>query len=114
MHEHQRFSRIGVRALPSWNVPIVYGNWYYTFSRSQLHYIAGRNCVPELPLMNDGSPSPLNGERVGVRGGKVRARLLTRIYFFSQSAGNSVATRISSCTQMNFDPRQNSAISNWN
>jgi hypothetical protein len=30
----------------------------YTFSRSQLHYIAGRNCVPELPLMNDGSPSP--------------------------------------------------------
>jgi hypothetical protein len=30
----------------------------YAFSRSQLHYIAGRNCVPELPLMNDGSPSP--------------------------------------------------------
>jgi hypothetical protein len=35
--------------------------------------------------MNDGSPSPLNGERAGVRG-----------------------------KEMNFDPGQNSAISNWN
>jgi hypothetical protein len=39
-----------------------------------------------------------NGERVGVRGGKVRTRLLTRIYFFSKSAGNSAARRILSCT----------------
>jgi len=40
----------------------------------------------------------LNGRGWG-EGWKVRTRLLTRIYFFSKSAGNSAATRISSCTQ---------------
>jgi hypothetical protein len=56
----------------------------------------------QRPRCPSAFPSPLNGERARVRGGKVRIRLPTPIYFFSKSAVNSEVGRILSCTRQAF------------